>query len=223
MNLVHENYLKTILSLELDGHPAAVSSLAESLSVKPASVTEMIKKLSAQKFLTHKKYKGFHLTAKGRKAAMQVLRRHRLWETFLFQVLKYSWCEIHEEAENFEHVMSARMEQRIDKLLGFPKFDPHGHPIPSADGRLPQEYTEQHWVPLSLLSKGQQARVMMVSDEHPSFLNHLDMINLSLNSKVKIINKLEFDQSMELGFGNQQVFISRQMADKIMVLILNKD
>lgn len=223
MNLVHENYLKTILSFELEGQQAAVSTLAESLSVKPASVTEMIKKLSALNLLTHKKYKGFQLTDKGRKAAMQVLRRHRLWETFLFQVLKYSWCEIHEEAENFEHVMSARMEKRIDKLLSFPKFDPHGHPIPSAEGRLPQEYTEQHWLPLSSLDEGQQARIMMVSDEHPSFLNHLDMINLSLDTKVKIINKLEFDQSMEIEFGKQQVFISRQMADKIMVLMLNKD
>ena len=114
MNSAQENYLKAILSLELDQQQATVSALARILSVKPASVTEMIKKLAAADYLIHENYKGFRLSARGRTLAMRVLRRHRLWETFLYRVLDYPWADLHTEAEKFEHLTSDLMEKRLD-------------------------------------------------------------------------------------------------------------
>ena len=115
--MVQEDYLKTILSIELEGQQATVTTLANLLSIKPASATEMVKKLSSLSYLKYQKYKGFELTDKGRAVAIRVLRRHRLWESFLFRILHYSWSEIHEEAEKFEHFMSEMMEKKIEHIL----------------------------------------------------------------------------------------------------------
>lgn len=221
--MVQEDYLKTILSIELEGQQATVTTLANLLSIKPASATEMVKKLFSLSYLKYQKYKGFELTDKGRAVAIRVLRRHRLWESFLFRILHYSWSEIHEEAEKFEHVMSEMMENKIEHILDFIKFDPHGHPIPTAEGVLPQIETQQNLVTLSSLSRGQIAQIKQVNDTQPSFLSYLDKINLHLNNYINVKDVLEFDKSMEIEFNNQTTFLSRQMTENIKVIVKNKN
>lgn len=214
MNSVQENYLKSILALELEGKVATITTLAQSLSLKPASVTEMVKKLSARDFLKHSKYKKVSLTEKGRSAALKVLRRHRLWETFLYRVLHYSWSEVHEEAENFEHLISARLEQRIDKLLGYPDFDPHGHPIPKEDGAL---IAEDNLLNLSAVASGKRVQVMQVHDGDPSLLNYLEQNNISINTQFEINQVVDFDGSMHVIYQDKSIFLSPQMTEKIFV------
>lgn len=214
MNRTHENYLKSILSFELDQEPATITALARNLSLKPASVTEMVQKLSTQNYLEHIKYKSFGLTPKGRSAAMRVLRRHRLWETFLYRVLDYSWSEVHEEAENFEHLISERLEERIDKLLDYPDFDPHGHPIPKANGVITKA---DNLLSLKDVLKGQYAVVMQVNDTDSTLLKYLDQIELQLNTQILITQILEFDGSMEINFNGKSVFLSPQMTERILV------
>lgn len=200
-----------------------MTTLANLLSIKPASATEMVKKLSSLSYLKYQKYKGFELTDKGRAVAIRVLRRHRLWESFLFRILHYSWSEIHEEAEKFEHVMSEMMENKIEHILDFINFDPHGHPIPTAEGVLPQIETQQNLVTLSSLSRGQIAQIKQVNDTQPSFLSYLDKINLHLNNYINVKDVLEFDKSMEIEFNNQTTFLSRQMTENIKVIVKNKN
>jgi len=223
MNISQENYLKTILSIELGGQQATVSSLANNLEVKPASVTEMIKKLSALDYVNHKNYKGFKLSGKGKKIATKILRRHRLWETFLYKVLEFPWSDVHAEAEKFEHLTSELMEKRIDNLLDHPDFDPHGHPIPQTDGTWQNTNASKDWQPLSSLKQGDTADVVQVSDDQPDFLEYLDNHNLRLKSKIKVCNVLAFDQSMEIEYDKKSIFLSNQMAEKITVKkIINK-
>jgi DtxR family Mn-dependent transcriptional regulator len=217
MNNAQENYLKTILSIELAGDQPTVSALAGNLSVKPASVTEMIKKLSAMDLVDHKNYKGFRLSEKGKTVATHVLRRHRLWETFLYKIMDFPLSDVHNEAEKLEHLTSEQMEKRMDEMLGHPEFDPHGHPIPPDGQTWNYPSTVNNWSPLSQLKKGQSAIIRQVSDAQPTFLQYLEKMNLTLNTEIIIRNLLEFDGSMDIEFNNQSVFISKQMAQKITV------
>ena len=214
MNSAQENYLKTILLFELEGEQATVTALARNLSLKPASVTEMVKKLSALEYLKHSKYKNFGLTQKGRTVALKILRRHRLWETFLYHVLDYSWSEVHEEAENFEHLISDRLEQRIDKLLDYPSIDPHGHPIPKTNGNM---ISASNLFTLSDASKGQKVQIMQVNDEDPALLNYLEQNGIEINTQIEISNIVDFDGSMEVINNGKSIFLSPQMTVKILV------
>jgi len=217
MNNAQENYLKTILIFELEGDRATITALARNLSLKPASVTEMVQKLSAQNYLKHTKYKSFALTAKGRSIALGVLRRHRLWETFLYRILDYSWSEVHEEAENFEHVITNRLENRIDKFLDYPAVDPHGHPIPSTDGRMA---AVDNLRPLSAAAKNQRVQIMQVNDQDPALLKYLEQNELIINTKIQINNIVDFDGSMEVTLKGSSIFLSPQMTSKILVKVI---
>jgi len=217
MTLAQENYLKAILVFEMDGQQATVNTLAETLSVKPASVTEMIKKLSAMGMLEYRARRGFKLAGKGRQSAMRILRRHRLWETFLSRVLDYPWSELHTEAEKLEHITSDLLEKKIDAFLGYPVVDPHGHPIPRAGSAASVRVASKRDVPLGTLDPGQSAVLVQVSDANPSFLHHLERIGLALNTRVAVKSVLAFDQTVEIEFNHRRHFISRQMAERILV------
>ncbi|MEM9859116.1 MAG: metal-dependent transcriptional regulator, partial [Bacteroidota bacterium] len=207
------NYLKTIYHLsELSEQSVSTNSIAEELDTKAASVTDMIKRLSSKGILSYQKYKGVHVSEKGKLAALQVIRKHRLWETFLVAKLKFNWDEVHEVAEQLEHIKSPLLIRRLDELLGYPKFDPHGDPIPDENG----EFKEKPKTPLLDLQIEQVGIVVTVQDDSPAFLQYLDKIGIYIGAKIKVIDKVEFDGSMEIQIDNRKTnFISKQVSENI--------
>ena len=211
-----EDYIKSIYKLEKYGKSVSTSDLARYLKIGDGSVTDMIKKLSAKKLIQYKPYRGVSLTDAGRRLALRMVRRHRLWEMFLVRFLGYKWNEIHDEAERLEHVTSDEMELRLDKALGYPKVDPHGDPIPDDNGELESlEYT-----PLSEFDIGSTVRIIRVSDDYPDVLQHSTELGLSLNKKITVKKKMTFDGSMVVRVGPKEQFISKQVADAIFVQVV---
>ena len=176
-----ENYLKRIYTIELSGERVSTSLLSEKLQISAASVSEMVKRLADQGHVNYTPYRGVELTGKGRKRALGIIRRHRLWELFLVRVLNYRWDEVHEEAERLEHVTSELMERRLDEFLGFPTIDPHGDAIPSADGILP----DGEAVPLSAVGLSSVV-VRRVSDEENEILKNASRLGIALNKRVTV-------------------------------------
>ncbi len=207
-----ENYLKYIYLLNLEGR-VTTSLLSEALRISPPSVSEMLKKLADDGSVVYTPYKGVELTDRGHRRALQIIRRHRLWEMFLVRFLSYSWDEVHDEAERLEHVTSEEMERRLDRALGYPSEDPHGDPIPSAEGELPPRRS----VALSSSHAGERVRILRVSDRDPALLQHAARLGLSLRTSVLIKEKRSFDGSMVLEVGAREEFISRQLASSIFV------
>jgi DtxR family transcriptional regulator, Mn-dependent transcriptional regulator len=189
-SLTIENYVKAIyqISSAEDGRPATTGQLAESLQVSPSTVTSMLKTLSESGLATYVKYGGAELTDAGRALALRVLRRHRLIELFLSRTLNLTWDEVHEEAENMEHAVSDLLVDRIDAFLNYPAHDPHGDPIPKADGTLAAAVT----VPLADLQEGDAFRIERVLDQAPDFLRYLAETGLKLGAAGKVqSNRLE--------------------------------
>jgi DtxR family transcriptional regulator, Mn-dependent transcriptional regulator len=208
-----ENYLKNIYELEARKERVTTSLLAESLKIAPASVTGMIKKLSKKGFLRHVPYKGVEVTEKGKRSALKIIRKHRLWEMFLLEVLHFPWDTIHEEAEEFEHIMSDKIEDRIDEVLGFPTVDPHGAPIPRKNGTI----KKLNLRPLGLAEEGTTVRVLSVIDENPELLQYASSIGISLNSRIVVKQKHAFDDSMVIRIGSKETVISSKLAQNIFV------
>lgn len=208
-----EDYLKNIYELEASEKRVTTSLLADALNIAPASVTDMIKKLSGKGFLRHVPYKGVEVTEKGKRSALKIIRKHRLWEMFLVQVLHFSWDTIDEEAEKFEHIMSDKMEEKIDEVLGHPILDPHGDPIPSKKGILKRiEYD-----PLSKVEEGTVVRVVRVNDAHPELLEYISKIGLFLKTKMTVLQRIKFDNSFVVKIGSKKQFLSQRMAESIFV------
>jgi DtxR family Mn-dependent transcriptional regulator len=212
-----EDYLKSIFSLQKTDKRVTTSSIAVHLQIAPASVTDMVKKLSEQGFLQHAPYRGVELTEKGRVSALRVLRKHRLWEMFLFQVLHFSWDEIHEEAEEYEHIMSDRMEDNIDTVLGHPSFDPHGEPIPGRDGSM-NEIADS---PLSSVPEGTRATVSRISNFDSELLQHAASLGIGLHETIIVNKVMKFDGSYLIDIQGKEVSISARMADSISVIPLS--
>lgn len=214
-SLAEENYLKTIYHLSEGGNlTVSTTALAEALQMRPASVTDMIKKLSGKKLITHEKYYGVTITRTGKADALAIIRKHRLWETFLVDKLKFSWDEVHEVAEQLEHIQSALLMEKLDAFLGYPTADPHGHPIPDAQGKLP----ESNQQPLSE-SAETDTRVQAVRRGTPSFLQYLSQIGIHLGAHLEVVNRVPFDGSVEVRVnGNNTVVLSREAADNILVI-----
>ena len=210
-----ENYLKNIYKLEEQGGRVTTSSLSEQLQISAPSVTEMIKKLAEEGSVTYTPYKGVELTERGRKKALRIIRRHRLWELFLVEVLKYDWDEIDEEAERLEHITSEKLEQRLDKALGFPRRDPHGDIIPSPDGNLE---AVNHRL-LSDVKPGVIVLVSRVSDSSPEVLQYAAKLGILLKRKIKVKERIEFDGSLRVEIGKKEQFISSKLAKSIFVEI----
>ncbi|MEM7108517.1 MAG: metal-dependent transcriptional regulator [Bacteroidota bacterium] len=213
LSFAEENYLKTIYHLaEQSGESVSTNSIADELNTKAASVTDMIKRLSVKGILSYQKYKGVHVSEAGKMAALQVIRKHRLWETFLVAKLKFNWDEVHEVAEQLEHIRSPLLIRRLDELLGHPKFDPHGDPIPDENGR----FNEKPKSPLLELEIERSGVVVAVQDDSPAFLQYLDKIGIYIGAKIKLVDRIDFDGSMEIQIdGRKTTFISKQVSENI--------
>ncbi len=190
-----ENYIKAIFQLtEKDGGTVSTSALSEQLTTSAASVTDMLKKLAEQKLIAYIRYKGVSLTSSGKLMAVRLLRKHRLWETFLVEKLKISWDTVHEIAEQLEHVQSDLLTDQLDHFLGHPKFDPHGDPIPDATGK----FTLRNQVLLSSLHIGEKAQVIGVKEHDTEFLQYLDSRALQIQAYIQVLEKIPFDNTIKV-------------------------
>jgi len=212
--LAEENYLKGIYHLEheIKGE-VSTNAIAEAMDTKPSSVTDMVQKLAEKKLLVYKRYKGTQLTEKGRKVATNVIRKHRLWEVFLVEKLKFHWDEVHDIAEQLEHIKSEELIKRLDAFLGSPDFDPHGDPIPDSHGNVKR--TEKKL--LSELDKNQTGVCVGVKESSPEYLQYLDKKKISIGTKIKVLGKEFFDGSMIILAGKDQFFISKKIAENLYV------
>jgi DtxR family transcriptional regulator, Mn-dependent transcriptional regulator len=214
LSLTEENYLKAIYHLSEGGAKSVLTNeLAEAMSTKAASVTDMIKKLSLKDVISYEKYHGVNVTTFGKTEALLVIRKHRLWETFLVQKLGFTWDEVHQIAEQLEHIHSVRLIDKLDEFLGFPKVDPHGDPIPDGNGKI----KAQPQVSLDQLKEGYHGTISAVKDSDSNLLKYLDKIGAKPGKKIKVTGKEEYDESMEIQIGDKKVFISKDVSKNILV------
>ncbi|MEN8789728.1 MAG: metal-dependent transcriptional regulator [Flavobacteriaceae bacterium] len=207
-----ENYLKAIFHLNKGGEKAvSTNALAGRMKTKPSSVTDMIRRLAEKGVVHYKKYRGVSLTEKGSHLALTVIRKHRLWEVFLVKKLAFSWDEVHEVAEQLEHIKSEQLIDRLDELLGFPKFDPHGDPIPTKDGNLPSG-EKQLLSNMPIHSKG---ICVGVKDSSSAFLKFLDKNQIALGNRIEMLEKEEFDNSVYVQVEGKQIHLSHEIASNL--------
>lgn len=209
-----ENYLKTIYHLSAESESAvSTNALSDKIQTRPSSVTEMVKKLAEKLLVQYTPYQGVVLTESGNKAALEIIRRHRLWEVFLVDTLNFSWDEVHDLAEELEHIPSTELTNRLDAFLKFPKTDPHGDPIPDKYGK----FTKTQLFPLSRLKTGDTGVITGVGEHSSAFLKHLKKIDLTLGAHITVINIAEYDGSMDLLNGKHPITISRDIAKNILM------
>lgn len=215
LSLAEENYLKAVFHLSENGNKSvATNELADAMHTKPASATDMIRKLAVKELVQHEKYHGVFISEKGRHEALKIIRKHRLWEVFLVEKLHFNWDEVHDVAEQLEHIKSSLLVERLDGFLGHPRYDPHGDPIPDANG----EYSPKPKLPLSELPIGSGATIVAVKDSSSLFLQYLDKIGASIGTPVELLDRVEYDGSIQLRLnGERELFISREAADNLMV------
>ncbi len=217
MTLSEEDYIKAIYHLSTDVTDAiSTNSIAEQMATKPSSVTDMLKKLSDKNLVHYKKYKGVSLSETGRKSALSIIRKHRLWEVFLVDKLDFSWDEVHEVAEQLEHVKSEQLIDKLDLFLGQPKVDPHGDPIPSKEGKFISSVKKL----LSELPVGAKGLCVGVNDSSAAFLKFLDKNKISLGDIVTILDKEDFDGSFTIEINNHQLQISEQIASNLYLEVM---
>ena len=214
LSLTEETYLKAIFHLERS-YPAGVSTnaLAEEMETKASSVTDMVKKLSEKDLVEYKKYQGVKLRKRGRSTAVGVIRKHRLWEVFLVEKLNFSWDEVHEVAEQLEHIKSDKLIEELDRFLEFPTRDPHGDPIPDADGN----FKESDRLLLSAFSVGDKGICTGVKDSSAEFLQYLDKNGIALGQQLEVLEKEEFDQSMVISFRGRELPISHRISTNLYI------
>ena len=218
VSYTEENYLKAIFALSRLYNDAEVSTnrISEHLKNKAASVTDMLKRLSDKKLIDYKPYKGVKLTEKGKKTAIKVIRKHRLWEVFLVEKLRFKWDEVHDIAEQLEHIDSDKLIERLDFFLGKPKADPHGDPIPDASGK----FSLQKSVPLSDVQKKNTLVITGVNDHSSEFLKFLSGSGIGLGDSVKIEESNDYDKSLKVKINNKRtLFLSHKAAENILVEI----
>ncbi len=214
--LAEENYLKAIYALwEKSQESVNTNAIADKLQTKAASVTDMVKKLSDKKMLKYEKYKGVMLTDKGMKIAVSVVRKHRLWEVFLHEKLNFGWDEVHEIAEQLEHIDSPLLIDRLEEFLGFPAFDPHGDVIPGKNG----EVKVSNFQVLSEVKVGANVIMSGVVDHSPSFLQYLDKLDLSLGVIFQLAENEMYDGSLVIKLNNKLLQLSKEVARNILVRI----
>lgn len=213
-SVAEENYIKSIYHLQQHDDNVTTNELADRLRTKPASVTDMLKKLEAKRLLTYEKYYGCRLTAKGRKLALAIIRRHRLWEYFLSEKLGFGWEEVHEIAEQLEHVQSPALTEKLDAFLGHPQFDPHGDPIPDGEGRM----AAQTHVPLQEWPLATAGMVSAVTGQQAGLLEILDRKQLGIGTVLTVQQVYAFDGSLDLLLANGQlVNVSGQLARHLLI------
>ncbi len=209
-----ENYIKTIFHLQQHSDTVTTNALAKELKTSAASVTDMMKKLKAKKLLHYEAYRGFKLSIDGRKVALGIIRRHRLWECFLAEKLKFNWDEVHAIAEEMEHVGSKKLIDKLDEYLGFPKFDPHGDPIPDVNGKI--ESNKQFCI--TALPLAASAVVCRVQNQSAEMLDLLKHKKIAIGTNLEIKKKFSYDDSLEIKIKQQPAFtISNELAKNIFV------
>jgi len=215
ISITEENYLKAIFMLNESNNGEGVSTnqLSEQLNNKAASVTEMLKRMAEKKLINYQKYKGVFLSARGEKLAVRIVRKHRLWESFLVDKLKYKWDEVHDIAEQLEHIQSDDLIDRLAVFLGNPKFDPHGDPIPDADGKLNTTPSK----PLSEFKRKGNFLLTGVLEHSKTFLQHLTSLGLKIGDHIKVEEVNEFDNSFKVVIKGKEQFFSNRVAANILV------
>lgn len=209
-----ENYIKAIYHLSLISEKGiSTNAIAEKLETKASSVTDMVKKLSDKNLLEYVKYQGVTLTDLGRKTATNIIRKHRLWEVFLVEKLNFSWDEVHEVAEELEHINSSKLIDELDAFLGYPKQDPHGDPIPDKDGNIPKIRKRV----LSVLEKNDIGVCVGVKDTSAEFLQFLDKKEIKLGLKIKVIEIEPFDGSLTIEINGRKLSISNKIASNLYI------
>jgi DtxR family Mn-dependent transcriptional regulator len=210
-----EDYLKAIYELERSGKAAETNAIAGLLSIAPASVSGMVRRLADQGLITHERYHGARLTTAGRRAALRTLRRHRVIEAYLTSALGYSWDRVHDEAERLEHAASDELIDRMAETIGEPATDPHGAPIPTREGTL----EERSLVPLSSLAAGDSARVEAVSDRNADRLRYLAELGIIPGAVLRVVAREPFEGPIALSVGKQSRTIGPALASQIMVAV----
>ncbi|AWX44748.1 putative HTH-type transcriptional regulator [Flagellimonas maritima] len=214
MTRSEENYIKTIFHLGGNNSElVATNSIAEQMKTKPSSVTDMAKKLAEKNLINYVPYQGVSLTSFGKKTALSIIRKHRLWEVFLVKKLDFSWDEVHEVAEQLEHIKSEKLIDKIDELLEFPKYDPHGDPIPSKDGK----FMERDKQLLSEMPLNIKAVCVGVKDTSTTFLKFLDKNKIALGNTMTVLEKEDFDDSLHIKMEEKEFHISHQIASNLYV------
>jgi DtxR family Mn-dependent transcriptional regulator len=213
--LAEENYLKSIYHLALSNENASTNQLAALLKTKASSVTDMLKKLADKELINYTPYQGVSLTAAGEKIAVNIIRKHRLWEYFLVEKLSFKWDQVHDMAEEMEHISSNELIDRLDKFMGFPKYDPHGDPIPDCNGLVKTHNLE----PLSSIIPGQNGTICGVRDHSALFLQYLEKQSLTIGKTIKVAEIIEFDHSMILQMEGKKIQISREVANNLLIAI----
>ncbi len=211
-----ENYLKTIfIRNQSEKKPVSTTEIASRLEISNAATSEMAKKLAESGLIKYEKYKGLQLTKKGEKIAIDVIRRHRLWELFLVKVLNLNWAEVHDEAEKLEHISSEKLIDKIDEFLNYPDFDPHGEPIPRKNGKLPVIPETKK---LSEAEIGKKYQIAKVDDSSNELMNYLMKIGVKLNETVQVLEKLSFDNSLVIELNGQRINLSEKVTESIFVI-----
>jgi DtxR family Mn-dependent transcriptional regulator len=215
-NMTHseENYLKTIYHLTtISDTGISTNAIAEKIETKASSVTDMLKKLAEKDLVNYKKYQGVSLTEKGKLTAKMIVRKHRLWESFLVEKLNFSWDEVHDVAEQLEHIKSEKLINKLDEFLNYPTEDPHGDPIPNAEGQIVN-------IKKQLLSEFEKNKIGIcvgVKDTSSDFLKYLDKQEIALGSAIEIIEKELFDSSFTIRVGNKEMTISNKIASNLYI------
>ena len=217
LSIAEENYIKAIYKIrEFNAEAVSTNALADHMEIKAATATDMLKKLAEKKLINYQKYQGVTLTDDGKQKALDIIRKHRLWEMFLVQKLRFNWDEVHEVAEQLEHIRSDKLINELDHLLGYPTVDPHGDPIPSAKGDM----IDDERASLSEFQESSLVKVVGVKDHSPSFLNHLSSLGIDLGSTIKIDAINEYDQSISISINNKpKTFISNRVAENLLVSV----
>jgi len=215
LSTAEENYLKAIFKIsERSQKSASTNAIAKHLETSAASVTDMVKRLSEKKFINYEKYKGVTLTNEGSKLATQLIRKHRLWEVFLVKKLRFTWDQVHDIAEQLEHIQSNELILRLDAFLDYPKFDPHGDPIPNSDGK----FTIRNQTPLSEMHKGQTGSLVGVREHHSDFLLYLNTQNIKLGTIISIVESIPYDKSMRVELDNKrEILITHLVAQNLLI------
>ncbi|PZF72948.1 metal-dependent transcriptional regulator [Taibaiella soli] len=216
LTLTEENYLKSIYTLQHRNATGEVSvnEIAERMQTKPATVTDMLRKLSEKELIHYEKYKKIQLSESGIAQALQILRKHRLWETFLHDKLQFSWDEVHEVAEQLEHIHSKKLIESLDAFLGFPKYDPHGDPIPNAKGEMPVSRA----VTLLNVEHDINCQIVAVKDSSTAFLQQLERFGLQIGVTLQVKEQMAYDNSILVQTKSDPFFLSEKTADNILVI-----
>ncbi|MBS3738600.1 metal-dependent transcriptional regulator [Mesohalobacter halotolerans] len=214
LSLAEENYLKAIYHLHHENNKAvSTNDLSSLLDTKASSVTDMLKKLADKSLVVYKKYQGVKLSDRGENTALKVIRKHRLWEVFLVEKLNFNWDEVHDIAEQLEHIQSEKLTDELDRFLDYPKRDPHGDPIPNKDG----QFEVANKTMLSELEIGESGICIGVKDSSSAFLNYLDKQAIALGKTLTVKEKESFDQSMLVAYDNKVLRLSEQATQNLYI------